>query len=343
MFLANVSVIDTVGSSYGAIYRALLEMQASFDSLRHITKVLNMPTDLLDRKAANRKRRGRTAKLINELKERYPDESNHLDLEPIILENLEFHYFNQSKASRSPVGDLGVNLHGKIALQQGTMTIIKGPRSQGKTTLLRIMGGVFLPDGGICFIPSHLRVLHVSAATFFYRGPLLANVTYGMAEPQNAQQAQERRGRCQKIMNKLGVTKHLQGYFDADKEYPWGRVLSQSECQILNLTRAFMFNPEVLCVDKPTAVFNDSQASKTLKLLKEFVVKKGLEQDAAAAAKRRPRTCVMTTDRTRGLEVADKILEISNAQGIQEREGNFEMVEDVPEDAVEEGLESQHL
>jgi len=148
---------------------------------------------------------------------------------------------------------------------------------------------------------------------------------------------------AKKIMNKLGVTKHLQGYFDADKEYPWGRVLSQSECQILNLTRAFMFNPEVLCVDKPTAVFNDSQASKTLKLLKEFVVKKGLEQDAAAAAKRRPRTCVMTTDRTRGLEVADKILEISNAQGIQEREGNFEMVEDVPEDAVEEGLESQHL
>jgi len=337
MFLANVSVIDTVGSSYGAIYRALLEMQASFDSLRHITKVLNMPTDLLDRKAANRKRRARTAVMMNDLKDQFPDASNHLDLEPILLEDLEFQYF---KKGFQPGTFKQVNLLGKVALPQGTMTIIKGPRSQGKTTLLRILGGVFLPDGGLCFIPAHLRVLHVSAATFFYRGTLLENVTFGMEKPKNAEEAGERRSRVQKIMLKLGITQHLMGYFAADDEHPWGKVLSQSECQILNLTRAFVFNPEVMCVDKPTALFNDIQAAKVLHLLKEFVVQKGLEQDASPA-KRRPRTCIMTTDRARSLDIADKILEISNARGIEESNGTFDMEEN--QNTTEQGTGSEPL
>jgi len=55
-----------------------------------------------------------------------------------------------------------------------------GPRSEGKTTLLRILGGVMLPDNGLCFVPSHLRALHVTAETYFYHGTLLDNLTFGV-------------------------------------------------------------------------------------------------------------------------------------------------------------------
>jgi ABC-type uncharacterized transport system fused permease/ATPase subunit len=259
---------------------------------------MNLPTDLQDRQQANRKRRKKTAELTDDL-----------DRQPIILDDIQFQYAKKV-AGGSSVSR--VNLTGKITLQQGTLSGFIGDRSEGKTTLLRILGGVILPDDGLCFIPSHLRVLHVSAETFFYRGTLMDNVLFGV-DKDNIHREQ-----AQTILNMFAIGDHLQHYVDIDEERPWAEVLSQSECQILNLTRAFVFNPEVLCIDKPTSVFNEERAAKVMDLLKEFVSNKGLGMESNTAKKRRPRTAIMATERSSGLKAMDKVFKISVAKGIEE-------------------------
>jgi len=313
MFLANMGIIATIGKSYNSIFGALLDMQACIDSLRHITLFLNQPTDLVERLLASRKRREKTIEMKNELKEQYPEVKNILDLEPILLKDIEFNYSSNHDKAGQP-GFSRVNLLGNIQLQQGSFSAFVGPRCEGKTTLLRILCSVMLPDSGICFIPSHLRVLHVAAETCFYRGTLLENLTFGV----NKSNPDSSPDHVRRILERLGVTRRLLYYLEGEQQMPWSEILSQTECQILNLARAFVFNPEVLCIDNPGAAFDDVQRQVIMKILKDFVTSKGVEQNPETAAMRRPRTCALATDRTNGLEEVDQIFTVSYCEGVKQ-------------------------
>merc|ERR1712150_347719 len=282
-------------------------MQASIDSLRHITHVMNLPTDLDARRLAHHRRRQKTLEMMKQLEETYPGQPL-LDFLPIVLEDIEFSY-NPGKADISRV-----NLHGKIELYQGTLTAFVGPPSEGKTTLLSILGGVLLPTGGLCFVPSHLRVLRVTAETHFYCGTLLDNLTFGLEKTN----PDTNPAHVKKILERLGVTKRLLHYVEADQEMSWAEILSQTERQILNLARALVFNPEVLCIDRPFSIFDETMMASVIKILREFVTIKGVEQDADIVDMRRPRTCVIATDKLNGLIGVDQIFTVNLDEGIQE-------------------------
>jgi len=224
------------------------------------------------------------------------------------LEDIEFSYnLGQAGISR-------VNLKGKIELKQGSLTAFVGSSSEGKTTLLSILGNVLLPAGGLCFVPSHLRVLRVTAETHFYRGTLLDNLTFGLDKTSPDSSPEH----VKAILERLGVTERLLSYIEVDQEMSWGEILSQTECQILNLTRAFVFNPEMLCIDRPFSIFDEVRMAAVLQLLREFVTNKGVQQNPETAEMRRPMTCVFATDKIAGLQEVDQIFTISLAEGIQE-------------------------
>eukprot|EP00419_Tripos_fusus_P082805 CAMPEP_0172947532 /NCGR_PEP_ID=MMETSP1075-20121228/227614_1 /TAXON_ID=2916 /ORGANISM="Ceratium fusus, Strain PA161109" /LENGTH=372 /DNA_ID=CAMNT_0013808999 /DNA_START=80 /DNA_END=1195 /DNA_ORIENTATION=- len=277
IFLANIQAIKTIGGSYTSIFTALLEAQSCIHSLRQITHLMNLPTDLEMRRESNNKRRIRTAELQEDLKKRFPTQQyrQHLDKVPIMLENLQFQYVTTHI-------DSTLNLLGKINLEQGTLSVLVGKLSEGKRTLLRIMAGVILPHGGLCFVPSHLRVLHVAAEPFFYRGSLLENLTFGMdhANPDSQQEY------VFKVLNRLFATNRLKQHFLGGHRLDWAKVLSRSECQTLNLARCVVANPHMLCMDKPLKVFDDERASACLQLLREFVNNRGVEQDPQTIASR---------------------------------------------------------
>jgi ABC-type lipoprotein export system ATPase subunit len=74
---------------------------------------------------------------------------------------------------------------------QGSLCVLFGPHSRGKTTLCNVIGGFHLlpwdtlrargADEEPCFFtPAHLRVVNVSGPLFFY-GSLLENMTFGVA------------------------------------------------------------------------------------------------------------------------------------------------------------------
>merc|ERR1719161_2888864 len=67
---------------------------------------------------------------------------------------------------------------GTFEIQQGTMVALVSQRGGGKTTMLKVLGGVLLPESGL-HLPPHLRVLHISGDPHFFEGTLRQNLTFG--------------------------------------------------------------------------------------------------------------------------------------------------------------------
>ena len=62
---------------------------------------------------------------------------------------------------------------------QGTLVCLIGPHRGGKTTFLKLLAELSFPQEGRKFIPSHIRVLHVSQDPVLLRDGLFKNVTLG--------------------------------------------------------------------------------------------------------------------------------------------------------------------
>mmetsp|Transcript_72411 Transcript_72411/g.223741 ORF Transcript_72411/g.223741 Transcript_72411/m.223741 type:complete len:127 (+) Transcript_72411:52-432(+) len=98
-------------------------------------------------------------------------------------------------------------------------------------------------------------------------------------------------------------------------EVPLSPVCSQ-DAYVLCLARALIANPQVLCLHKPTHLFDEVRSDEILQVLRRFVEESGLVLDPASAD-RRPRTCIFTSSKLLGVEVSDQVFHISSDHGIQ--------------------------
>merc|ERR1719401_234736 len=93
-----------------------------------------------------------------------------------------------------------------MLVKQGTLVALVGPKGQGKSTLLRLIGSVILPEcGDGFFTPSHLRVLHVSDEPVFFLGTLYDNLTFGVSHGDTDRSME----RVLKICDRLKISQEL--------------------------------------------------------------------------------------------------------------------------------------
>jgi len=98
---------------------------------------------------------------------------------------------------------------------------------------------------------------------------------------------------------------------------------------MVSLARAFVFNPEVLCIHKPILSFDEAIGQRVVSLLRHYVDAKGLALDSSTAHLRRPRTCIYTSAKMGSVQAADQVYHISAKDGIrliQKEEVNFHMI-----------------
>eukprot|EP00747_Dinoflagellata_sp_TGD_P139204 gnl/TRDRNA2_/TRDRNA2_175872_c0_seq1.p2 gnl/TRDRNA2_/TRDRNA2_175872_c0~~gnl/TRDRNA2_/TRDRNA2_175872_c0_seq1.p2 ORF type:complete len:198 (+),score=28.56 gnl/TRDRNA2_/TRDRNA2_175872_c0_seq1:513-1106(+) len=100
------------------------------------------------------------------------------------------------------------------------------------------------------------------------------------------------------------------------EKHLWETILSQTQLALCMLARALIANPEVLCVHKPTMCFAEKGTVKIMRLLREFVDKKGVDMNPNALHYRRPRTCFMTSSKMLGIQLADKVYNVSLECGV---------------------------
>lgn len=141
----------------------------------------------------------------------------------------------------------------------GSTLALIGPNGCGKTTLIKSLLGMVVPDSGqILFSGKSIYNEHLYRNSIGYM-PQIGRYPDNMTIGQIIDMIQEIRQPSKPIDDQLYIQFDLKNM--ADKKM---RTLSGGTTQKVSATLAFMFNPDVLILDEPTAGL-DPLASEILK------------------------------------------------------------------------------
>ncbi|WP_433243420.1 ABC transporter ATP-binding protein [Streptosporangium sp. CA-135522] len=172
-----------------------------------------------------------------------------------------------------------------LEIGRGEFFVLLGPSGTGKTTLLRILAGLELPDAGTVLAPRRRTTVYQEPRLVQARR-VLANVTLGL--PRSAREA----GLA--ALAEVG----LEGYGGA-----WPATLSGGEAQRVALARALVRDPELLLLDEPFAALD----ALTRLQMQELV--------AELCGRHRPAVVLVTHDVDEAVRLADRVVVL--------REGSF--------------------
>ncbi|MFO7786122.1 MAG: type I secretion system permease/ATPase [Desulfatiglandales bacterium] len=207
-----------------------------------------------------------------------------------------------------------------LDIRAGEKVGIIGPVGSGKTTLGKLVLGIFEPTGGMVSMdgtdirqidPAQLRrfVGYVPQDIMLFRGTVRDNITMGTHDVEDALIANASKNAGVDIF----VKKHPMG-FDMEVE-EGGRGLSGGQRQCIVLARALLLDPPVLVLDEPTSNM-DNRTEGFLKQNLSRIIK--------------DKTLLLITHRASLLEMVDRLIVIDNGA----------VVADGPKASVLEALKS---
>lgn len=153
-------------------------------------------------------------------------------------------------------------------LNSGEHLLIQGASGQGKTTLLHLIAGLFVPNSGQVNLGN-----------------------YALHQMSDAQRSEFRRQYVGLVFQKLNLIEHLtavenvqlslKGFAEAeklslkaleavglsDKAYNWTSVLSLGEQQRVAVARVLARQPELILADEPTSSLDEKNSSRVIELL----------------------------------------------------------------------------
>lgn len=316
MFLTNLNAIRKLGKTLGTMYGIILNIQAAYPALGRLVELLNLPIISHETKTLVDKNRAQTIEAACASSSADNTQQLRLDLLSIKLTNVRC----------KPLPSVSLRYSGDFKIEQGEMVALVGPLGEGKLSLLKLLGGVYAPDlselsdsEATFMIPSHLRRLFVPEQAMFIRGTLQENLAFGVGKDSLDADA----ARVLNICKRLGIRADiLDDYLTGvhkDAARNWSTLLSDTQAQLVQLARAFVFNPELLVLNKPCMRFGQAQTETFMKMMKDFVTSRGLEPPVdKPLSSRRPRTCVWVASASAGLVHADRIFHVGGGRKIAE-------------------------
>jgi len=170
----------------------------------------------------------------------------------------------------------GVNLQ----LKKGDFVALLGPSGTGKTTLLRILGGLDTADAGHVVVP-RIRSTVFQEPRLVPAKKVWRNVVLGARRPGAA------RRKAIAALAEVGIEGHAND---------WPRTLSGGEAQRVALARALVTEPDLLLLDEPFAALDALTRIKMHDLL------------AALCAKHEPAVVLVTHDVDEAILLGDRVL-----------------------------------
>jgi tungstate transport system ATP-binding protein len=160
--------------------------------------------------------------------------------------------------------------HVSLKVRRGETLALLGSNGAGKTTMLKIMGGILKQDSGNIYYgrekidDRNLKLLRrnstmVFQKTVLFNSDVYGNVAYGLELRRIPEADLEHRVR--EALSQVG----LEGY-----EKRPVKTLSGGEQQRVSLARALALKPELLLLDEPTANLDPENAAAVEKIIKEF-------------------------------------------------------------------------
>ncbi|MFE4457241.1 ABC transporter ATP-binding protein [Nocardia tengchongensis] len=181
---------------------------------------------------------------------------------------------------RKTFGDKTVLDDIDLTIRRGEFVVLLGPSGTGKTTLLRLLTGLELPDAGQVLVPA--------ARTTVYQEPrlipskrVLPNVIVGQRRSRETREA--------------GLRALAEVQLDG-KARQWPATLSGGEAQRAALARALVREPELLLLDEPFAALDALTRLQMQDLVGDLV------------ARHRPAVLMVTHDVDEAVRLADRVL-----------------------------------
>ena len=211
----------------------------------------------------------------------------------------------------------GINL----SVMRGEVISVIGPSGGGKSTFLRCLNLLEIPDEGrILFEGTDIMTKQKEISKYrqkigmvfqnfnvFPNLTVLDNVTLApMLEKKIPRKAAE--AEAMSLLDRIGLAEKA-------SEYP--RKLSGGQKQRLSIVRALAMHPEVMLFDEPTSALDPEMVKEVLNVIRDLA-KSGMT------------TLVVTHEMAFAREISDRILFISG--GVITEEGNPETIFTCPQD-----------
>jgi sulfonate transport system ATP-binding protein len=193
-------------------------------------------------------------------------------------------YAVEALGVRRIFGDRAVLDGVSIQLKKGDFVALIGPSGTGKTTLLRILGGLDTADEGRVVVP-RVRSTVFQEPRLVPAQKVWRNVVLGARRPRA-----ERR-KAIDALAEVGIEGHAND---------WPRTLSGGEAQRVALARALVTEPDLLLLDEPFAALDALTRIKMHDLL------------AALCVKYEPAVVLVTHDVDEAILLADRVLVLSH-------------------------------
>ncbi|WP_330254459.1 ATP-binding cassette domain-containing protein [Nocardia sp. NBC_00565] len=167
-----------------------------------------------------------------------------------------------------------------LTIRRGEFVVLLGPSGTGKTTLLRLLTGLEVPDAGEVLVPGRRTTVYQEPRLIPSKR-VLANVIVGQPRSRKHREA--------------GLRALAEVNLDG-KARQWPATLSGGEAQRAALARALVREPELLLLDEPFAALDALTRLQMQDLVGDLV------------ARHRPAVLMVTHDVDEAVRLADRVL-----------------------------------
>ena len=232
------------------------------------------------------------------------EDDHHGCEQPLVPVLLEGNYRLENIASR--YGNNKALEIKQLNISAGEKIGVLGPIGGGKTTLLRVLSGMYKPQEGRILLDD-MELSHISKPVLaehigylqqdgrLFAGTLRENLVLGLIDPGDS--ALLDAAKLTGLMDAV-ITSHPKGL--QQNIFEGGTGLSGGQRQLVNLTRVFLRRPDIWLLDEPTASLDRNVESQVIQALKKALSPSD--------------TLVLVTHKIEMLEVVDRVIVIVNHQ-----------------------------
>jgi polar amino acid transport system ATP-binding protein len=179
-----------------------------------------------------------------------------------------------AKHIKKSFGDVQVLKDVSMDVNKGEVVVLMGPSGTGKSTFLRTLNYLEIPDGGEIYfdgteLKNNFSILREARSkmafvsqsyNLFPHMTVLKNVTYPLIKIKKMQKEEAR---------EIGIkTLKRVGLYDKLKNYPG--QLSGGQKQRVAIARAIAIRPDLILFDEPTSALDPEMTSEVLSVMKEL-------------------------------------------------------------------------
>ena len=158
-----------------------------------------------------------------------------------------------------PTGKLQISAN-DVVIKHGEKVLVKGRTGAGKTTVFRVISGIWPFGEGEVVLPKGKKVIVLPQKPYFPIGTLADAITY--PEPSGTYSRED----MVKALQLVGMADYASRL---DEEGHWNMICSGGEQQRLAIARALLFKPDYMFFDEATASMDEPSEMELYTMLNE--------------------------------------------------------------------------